>query len=103
MAPMLVLWAALVGLGATESDISIIEIYAAYSVALVLTAFPITPGGLGTVDAALIALLVAFGVESTTAVAADLLWRLGWFLPQLLVGGVALIKYWWDGRKLRAA
>ena len=103
MAPMLVLWAALVGLGATESDISIIEIFAAYSVALVLTAFPITPGGLGTVDAALIALLVAFGVESTTAVAADLLWRLGWFLPQLLVGGVALIKYWWDGRKLRAA
>jgi len=102
MAPMLVLWAALMGLGVTESQLSIIELFAAYSVALVLTAFPITPGGLGTVDAALIALLVAFGVESSTAVAADLLWRLGWFLPQLLVGAVALIKYWWDGRRIRA-
>jgi uncharacterized protein (TIRG00374 family) len=102
MAPMLVLWAALMGLGVTESQLTIIELFAAYSVALILTAFPITPGGLGTVDAALIALLVAFGVDSSTAVAADLLWRLGWFLPQLLVGGVALVKYWWDGRKIRA-
>lgn len=101
MAPMLVLWAALMGLGVTDSQLTIIELFAAYSVALVLTAFPITPGGLGTVDAALIALLVAFGVDSSTAVAADLLWRLGWFLPQLLVGGVALAKYWWDGRTMR--
>lgn len=101
MAPMLVLWAALMGLGVTESELTVIELFAAYSVALILTAFPITPGGLGTVDAALIALLVAFGVDSSTAVAADLLWRLGWFLPQLLVGGVALVKYWWDGRRIR--
>lgn len=100
MAPMLVLWAALMGLGVTQSQLSIIELFAAFSVALILTAFPITPGGLGTVDAALIALLIAFGVDSSTAVAADLLWRLGWFLPQLLVGGVALAKYWWDGRRM---
>lgn len=102
MAPMLVLWAALVALGVTESELTVIELFAAYSVALVLTAFPITPGGLGTVDAALVALLVAFGVDSSTAVAADLLWRLGWFLPQLIVGAVALAKYWWDGRRMRA-
>ena len=101
MAPMLVLWAALEGLGVSQSELSLIELFAAYSVALVLTAFPITPGGLGTVDAALVALLVAFGVESSTAVAADLLWRLGWFLPQLLVGTGFLGKYWWDGRRLK--
>lgn len=100
MAPMVVLWAALEGLGVTNSQLTLIELFAAYSVALVLTAFPITPGGLGTVDAALVALLVAFGVDSSTAVAADLLWRLGWFLPQLLVGGGFLGKYWWDGRRL---
>ena len=99
MAPMLVLWAALEGLGVTDSQLSLIELFAAYSVALVLTAFPITPGGLGTVDAALVALLVAFGVDSSTAVAADLWWRLGWFLPQLLVGTGFLGKYWWDGRR----
>jgi uncharacterized protein (TIRG00374 family) len=100
LAPMLVLGVALYGLGVTESQLTVIELFAAYSVALVLTAFPITPGGLGTVDAALIALLIAFGVDSSTAVAADLLWRLGWFLPQLLVGALFLVKYWWDGRKL---
>lgn len=100
MAPMLVLWAALIGLGATESDISVIEIFAAFSIALVLTSFPITPGGLGTVDAALIALLIAFGVDNSTAVAADILWRAGWFLPQLLVGSGFLAKYWWDGRSI---
>lgn len=103
MAPMLVLWAALEGLGVGESQLSLIELFAAYSVALVLTAFPITPGGLGTVDAALVALLVAFGVDSSIAVAADLLWRLGWFLPQLLVGTGFLGKYWWDGRRQKAA
>lgn len=97
MAPMLVLWVALEALGATE--LTLIEIFAAYSIALLLTAFPITPGGLGTVDAALVALLTAFGVDGSTAVAADLLWRLFWFLPQLLVGGVALGMYSWDNRR----
>jgi uncharacterized protein (TIRG00374 family) len=100
LAPMFVLGVALLGLGVTESQLTLIELFAAYSVALVLTAFPITPGGLGTVDAALIALLIAFGVDSSTAVAADLLWRIGWFLPQLLVGALFLVKYWWDGRQL---
>jgi len=101
MAPMLVLWAALEGLGVTHAELSLVELFAAFSVALVLTAFPITPGGLGTVDAALIALLIAFGVDSSTAVAADLLWRLGWFLPQLLVGALAVAKYGWDRKQGR--
>ncbi len=101
MAPMLVLWAALEGLGVTRSQLSLVELFAAFSIALVLTAFPITPGGLGTVDAALIGLLIAFGVDNSTAVAADLLWRLGWFLPQLLVGALAVAKYGWDRKQGR--
>ena len=101
MAPMLVLWAALEGLGVTHSQLSLVELFAAFSIALVLTAFPITPGGLGTVDAALIALLIAFGVDGSTAVAADLLWRMVWFMPQLLVGALAVAKYGWDRRQGR--
>ena len=101
MAPMLVLWAALEGLGVTHSQLSLVELFAAFSIALVLTAFPITPGGLGTVDAALIALLIAFGVDGSTAVAADLLWRLVWFMPQLLVGALAVAKVGWDRRHAR--
>jgi uncharacterized protein (TIRG00374 family) len=99
LAPLLVLWLALIGLGAFPEPLTIVEIFAAYSVALLLTSFPITPGGLGTVDAALVALLVSFGVDSSTAIAADLVWRIVWFLPQLLVGAGAMGIYWWDRRK----
>ena len=99
LAPMLVLLCALAGLGAYPDPLTLVEIFAAYSVALLLTSFPITPGGLGTVDAALVALLVAFGVDSSTAIAADLVWRIVWFLPQLLVGLGAMGLYWWDRRK----
>lgn len=98
MTPLLVLWCALAGLGATPAPLTIIEIFAAYSIALLLTSFPITPGGLGTVDAALVGLLVAFGVDSATAIAADLIWRLVWFVPQLLAGLGAFGLYWWDRR-----
>ena len=99
LTPLLVLWCALAGLGAYPDPLTLVEIFAAYSVALLLTSFPITPGGLGTVDAALVALLVAFGVDSSTAIAADLVWRIVWFLPQLLVGLGAMGIYWWDRRK----
>ncbi|MDE0975490.1 MAG: flippase-like domain-containing protein [Candidatus Nanopelagicales bacterium] len=88
-------------MGVTRAELSLVELFAAFSVALVLTAFPITPGGIGTVDAALIALLIAFGVDSSTAVAADLLWRSVWFLPQLLVGALAVAKVGWDRRQDR--
>ena len=102
LAPMLVLWFALIGLGAFPTPLTLIEIFAAYSIALLLTSFPLTPGGLGTVDAALVGLLVAFGVDSSVAIAADLVWRLVWFLPQLLVGLGAFGLYWWDNRRRRA-
>ncbi len=97
--PLLVLGAALAGLGVLGHPVTVIETFAAYSIALLLTMFPLTPGGLGTVDAALVALLVGFGADSSTALAADLIWRLVWFLPQLLVGLVALGIYRWDRRR----
>ncbi len=99
LTPFLVLLFALAGLDQFPQPLSLIEIFAAYSIALLLTSFPITPGGLGTVDAALVALLVAFGVDSSIAVVADLIWRLVWFLPQLLVGLGAFGMYKWDTRK----
>lgn len=86
LTPFVVLLVALWALGAFPGKVSFIEVFAAYAIAILLVSFPITPGGLGTVDAALVGLLVAFGVDNATAVAADLVWRLVWFLPQLLVG-----------------
>lgn len=84
--PFLVLLCALAGIGAFPGQLTLIEIFAAYSAAILLTSFPLTPGGLGTVDLALIGLLVAFGASPGQAAAADVIWRLFWFLPQLLVG-----------------
>lgn len=100
--PFVVLGAALAGLGVLGHPVTAIEAFAAYSIALLLTMFPLTPGGLGTVDAALVALLVGFGADSSTALAADLIWRLVWFLPQLLVGLLALGIYRWDRHRAAA-
>ncbi len=93
LTPLLVLLAALGGIGAWPGQITLVEAFATYTIALLLTSFPVTPGGLGTVDAALIGLLVAFGADKADAVVVDLLWRLVWFLPQLLVGAVAMGVY----------
>jgi hypothetical protein len=97
--PLLVLFCALAGVGAFPGDLSPIEVFAAYSAAILLTSFPLTPGGLVTVDAALIALLIAFGANGSEAVAADVIWRLVWFLPQLLVGGVSMLVYLFGKRR----
>ena len=99
LTPYLVLVAALAGLGALPQPLSLVEVFAAFSIALLLTSFPITPGGLGTVDAALVLLLTQFGASSATAIAADLIWRLVWFLPQLLTGLAALGIFTWDRRR----
>ena len=88
LAPILVIIAALRGVGA--EGITVLEIFAAFSVALVLTTVPLAPGGAGTVDAALIGMLVAFGADYSEAVAADVIWRAFCFLPQMLVGWLAV-------------
>ena len=98
--PMVILICALAGLGVFPHPLTFIEVFAAFSIAILLTSVPITPGGLGTVDAALIALLVAFGIDSTTALAADLIWRVFWTLMQLGVGLVAFGLYGWDRRRI---
>ncbi|MDO8733130.1 MAG: lysylphosphatidylglycerol synthase transmembrane domain-containing protein [Actinomycetota bacterium] len=99
MAPILVLVVGLAALGVFPDPVNAIEVFAAFSISLILTSIPLTPGGLGTVDAALVALLVAFGCPAADAIAADLIWRLAWFVPQLLVGLTALGIYAWDRRR----
>ena len=93
LTPYLVLVCCCGGLGIYPAHVNLAEMFAAYAVALLLVSFPITPGGLGTVDVALVALLTAFGAPSDLALAADLLWRLVWFLPQLIVGAVTMVIY----------
>jgi uncharacterized protein (TIRG00374 family) len=69
------------------------EALAAFAFARVASFIPVTPGGLGTVDAALTALLTGYGATSSEALAADLVWRAASYVPQVLLG--ALTFLWW--------
>jgi uncharacterized protein (TIRG00374 family) len=69
------------------------EALAAFSFARVASFIPLTPGGLGTVDAALAALLTGYGATSSRALAADLVWRAATYVPQVLLGVLTFL--WW--------
>lgn len=97
----LVLYVAIRSVGGDRSaGFNIIAGFAAFAISRLASMIPATPGGLGTVDAALIGLLVAFGLDRDVAVAADLVWRAASFLPQVVVGVVTFV--WWRARQQRA-
>ena len=62
---------------------------------------PVTPGGLGTVDAAIVGILTAFGAPSSAALAADLIWRAATYVPQIVIGIVTFLI--WRRRQARRA
>lgn len=99
LAPFLVLVFALYGMGGYDGSLTVLESFVAFSVAMLLASVPIAPGGLGTVDAALIALLVYFGADSGTATAVDIIWRAFVYFPQMIVGMGALGIFAWDRKR----
>ncbi len=82
---------------------SVLVAFGSFAVAQIGLMIPITPGGLGTVDAAMIALLTALGVNAGDATAADLVWRAASFVPQIIIGVVALITWSRQGARALAA
>ncbi len=64
-----------------------IDLFVAYGIGNVLAAIPLTPGGLGTVELAVTALLRGFGVPTLIAGFAVLAWRLFNFWLPIPVGG----------------
>jgi uncharacterized protein (TIRG00374 family) len=65
----------------------------AYSASMVLAMIPITPGGLGFVEAGLTGLLALAGVSGANAVIAVLAYRLVSFWLPLPLGGVAAVLH----------
>ena len=66
----------------------------AFGVARLGTFLPISPGGLGTVDGALAALLVSAGdATATDALAAVLIWRTLTFLPGMAFGSASFVVW----------
>jgi uncharacterized protein (TIRG00374 family) len=75
----------------------------AYSAAAVLAMIPITPGGLGFVEAGLTATLVLAGVDGADAVLATLAYRLVSFWLPLPVGLAAYLSFRFKERRQAAA
>lgn len=101
----LVLYVALRGVqGWDKPGTSMLAVFAAFGISQIMLMVPITPGGLGTVDALLISILGLMGVSPGDATAADLVWRAVSYVPQIVIGIVALVS--WSraaGRKFAAA
>ncbi|MFM8303763.1 MAG: YbhN family protein [Actinomycetota bacterium] len=94
----LVLLVALYAIDAKPDPWSVLLAFVAASV---LSMIPLTPGGLGFVEAGLAATLVAAGIGAEKALAATLLFRLVSFWLPLPVGAVA--AWWFRRRYPRAA
>jgi uncharacterized membrane protein YbhN (UPF0104 family) len=69
--------------------VTIVEAFAAWTLARILGAIPITPGGVGFVELGLTGVLVAFGAGNAEAVAGTVIYRFLTVVPTVLVGLVA--------------
>jgi uncharacterized protein (TIRG00374 family) len=83
-----VLLVALRATGVGSDEVSWVEALAAWGLVRLLTAVPLTPGGVGIVELGLSGALVGFGAHNAEAVAAVLLYRALTVLPTLLLGAV---------------
>jgi len=87
--------------GVSDGEVSWAQVLAAVAVARLATAIPYTPGGLGVVEAVLIATLSAAGGDRVKVTAAVLVYRaLTWALP-IVVGAATYL--WWRRQSLTAA
>ncbi len=94
MTQFLILYVALRGVqGWDEPGTSVIAAFGAFATSQIMLMVPITPGGLGTVDALMISLLQSVGVSAGDATAADLIWRMASYVPQIVVGIIALVTW----------
>jgi uncharacterized protein (TIRG00374 family) len=98
----LVLLLALRFVGVSEADVSWVEVLAVFAFARLVTAIPLSPGGLGIVEVALITGLAAAGGARPAVAAAVLIFRaLTYVLPIPL--GLAAYIVWRRNRSWRRA
>ena len=95
----LLLWLCLTSVGA---DVSPLAVLMAYAVERLVTLLPLTPGGVGFVETAATATLVAFGADPAAAAAGVILFRVFSFLIEIPVGGV-IAMCWLAGRRRATA
>lgn len=78
-----------------------VELLLAYALANVAAAIPVSPGGLGVMEAILIPTLVGFGAPRAAAVLGIVSWRLFQFWVPIPVSAVSYVSLraqgWWEG------
>ncbi len=79
--------------GIPAGKVSFLAVLLSFAIARLAGAVPITPGGLGSVDAAFTGMLTAFGATASTALAADLLWRAATYFPPIFIGVVTYVLW----------
>ncbi|MGB9375384.1 MAG: flippase-like domain-containing protein [Jiangellales bacterium] len=88
----LILWVALIGVGNGSASVSLLQAFAAFAIGRLFTFTPVVPGGLGAVDAAMVAILQGFGEPDNDALAAVMVWRAVSLFPQVLIGAAMLLR-----------
>jgi len=83
------LWCFVAAFGAFVNPV---ELFAAYGIANVAGALPLTPGGLGVVDSVAPLLLISFGVTRSVATLGVLAWRLVNFWLPIPAGAAAYVS-----------
>ncbi len=98
-----ILLVALRHVGVSENDVSWAAVLAAFAFGRLITAIPVTPGGLGVIELGYVAALsVGVGdLVETRIVAAVLLFRAITFIPPILIGGFTYL-FWTRNTSWRA-
>lgn len=100
----LIMYASLRGVeGWSNEGTSPLAAFGAFATSQIMLMVPITPGGLGTTDALMIALLQSMGVSGSVAQAADVVWRMASYLPQIIIGVIALVLWFRKANQAFAA
>ncbi len=98
----LILWAAVFAIqGGSNAPVTFIEAFVAFAFGRLTTFIPLPPGGLGTADAAITAILVGFGAANNDALAAVMVWRALTYFPQVGIGIGTYLYY--RGKQAKAA
>lgn len=87
----LLLLVSLRAFGVPGSEVSVVEAFAAWSLARILGSFPITPGGIGVVELGVTGALIGFGGNNAGVVAAVLVYRFLTIVPTVMLGSVAAL------------
>ena len=94
LAQFSILYLAVVALqGGFNGPVTLFEAFAAFAFGRLATFIPVPPGGLGTTDAIINAMLTTFGMPPNDALAATLVWRAMTYFPQVIIGSITMLLW----------